>query len=267
MPNGWPVTAIVLLATLTIIGMGLLRAGSQETIVEHCTISREDCDLAVIHARPEGMPRGGVVLHPDIFGVRPLFEDISRRLASHGFAVACIEPFARIERDVRERSADDAATRMTWVSNLRDVDQLGDLEAAANFLVVEDDVSKVGILGFCMGGMYAMKAAALERFDAAVAFYGMIRVPELWRGPGLAEPLATIGAATKTLAIFGSVDAWTPADDIAALRAAWHERPDCEIVVVEGADHGFVHAPERPAHRGDDAELLWQRTLDWFSSL
>ena len=49
-----------------------------------------------------------------------------------------------------------------------------------------------------------------------------------------------------TLAIFGSADPWTPAADIDALRAAWSDRPDCEIVVVEGADHGFVHDPDRP---------------------
>ena len=59
-----------------------------------------------------------------------------------------------------------------------------------------------------------------------------------------------------TLAIFGSVDPWTPAADIEALRAAWSGRPDCEIVVIEGADHGFVHDPDRPVHRADDAAVL-----------
>ena len=252
---------------LTISGMGMLIEGRQDAIVESRTIDREDCDLAIFHARPEGMPRAGIVVHPDIFGLRPLFEDISRRLATHGFAVACVEPFARVDSSVRIAAADDAATRMSWVSHLRDSDQLGDLEAAANLLVVEDDVANVGVLGFCMGGMYALKAAALDRFDASVAFYGMVRVPEAWQGPGVAEPLDTLAEGAKTLAIFGSIDAWTPTDDIAALRSAWSSRPDCEVVVVDGADHGFVHAPERPAHRPDDAARLWQRTLDWFGSL
>ena len=56
-----------------------------------------------------------------------------------------------------------------------------------------------------------------------------------------------------TLAIFGSIDPWTPAADIDALRTAWQGRADCEIVVIEGADHGFVHDPERDVHRADDA--------------
>ena len=67
------------------------------------------------------------------------------------------------------------------------------------------------MLGFCMGGMYALKAAATGRFDRAVAFYGMIRVPEGWRGPTtLAEPLDTAADVCPTLAIFGGADPFTP---------------------------------------------------------
>jgi carboxymethylenebutenolidase len=66
-----------------------------------------------------------------------------------------------------------------------------------------------------------------------------------------------------TLAVFGSADPWTPAADIEALRTAWAGRNDCEIVIVEGADHGFVHDPERPVHRADDAAVLWERALNW----
>ena len=70
-----------------------------------------------------------------------------------------------------------------------------------------------------------------------------------------------------TLAIFGSADPWTPAADIEALRAAWSGRTDCEIVVVEGADHGFVHDPDRPVHRADDAAACWDRAINWMLRL
>ena len=139
--------------------------------------------------------------------------------------------------------------------------QLGDLERAADYLVVEDGVDTVAVLGFCMGGMYALKAAATGRFDRAVAFYGMIRIPESWRGPELREPLETAGEVCPTLAIFGGVDPWTPAADIDALRTAWSARPDCEVVVYPEADHAFVHDAERPVHRVDDAADAWSRVL------
>jgi carboxymethylenebutenolidase len=196
--------------------------------------------------------------------VRPLFDDMARRLASHGFAVAMIEPFAR--KTESERAGSDVATRMSWLAGLDDEDVLGDLSAAADLLVVDDGVTSVGVLGFCMGGMYALKAAATDRFDRAVAFYGMIRLPEAWHGPGQGAPLDTAADACPTLAIFGSVDAMTPAADIDALRAAWSGRDDCEIVVVEGADHAFVHDPDRPVHRPDDAAALWTRAIAWLSA-
>ncbi len=245
--------------------MAALVEGTQAIEVEQRVLRRDDCDVSIEHARPEGMPKAGIVVCPDIFGSRALFTDMAGRLASHGFAVALVEPFARVDFELRAAHADDAPTRMSWVSSLDDDDQLGDLEAAANLLVVEDDVTHVGVLGFCMGGMYTLKASKLERFDAAVAFYGMIRVPQHWQGAGQGEPLAGIEHACKSLAIFGSVDPYSPEDEIAALRAAWRDRPDCEVIVIEGAEHGFVHAPERPAHRADDAAALWSRTLDWLS--
>jgi carboxymethylenebutenolidase len=115
-----------------------------------------------------------------------------------------------------------------------------------------------------MGGHYVFKAAAGDRFDAAVAFYGMLRTPDGWDGPGhRIEPLAMAAGMCPTLTIFGSIDPWTPAADIDALRAAWSGRDDCEIVVVDDADHGFVHDPDRPIHRAADAAACWQRALTW----
>ena len=137
-------------------------------------------DLPIVHARPDGMPDVGLVLHPDLMGLRPLFEDMARRLATYGFGVCAIEPYAHVDAEHRT----NVEARMAAAKLLDDDTQLADLDAAANLLVVEDDVTRVGVLGFCMGGYYTFKAAATGRFDAAVAFYGMLRTPEGWRGPG-----------------------------------------------------------------------------------
>ncbi len=220
--------------------------------------------VPAIHARPEGLPRRGLVLHPDIGGLRPLFEDLSRRLATHGIAVCTVEPFARALAAGVDLGDLDA--RMAQVAHLDDEQQLGDLECAANHLIVHDDVTDVAVLGFCMGGMYALKAAADDRFDRAVAFYGMLRVPPHWQHPELAEPLATASEVVPTLAIFGDQDPFTPAADIDALRDAWRGRDDCEIVVYPGAEHGFVHDADRPAHRADAAADAWSRVLTFLGT-
>jgi carboxymethylenebutenolidase len=240
--------------------MAALVEGPYEVDVERTTLKGVDGTVVdAIHARPGGMPTGGAVLHPDIMGLRPLFDDLCRRLATHGLAVCATEPFARIPDD--QLASLDATGRMDRVKDLDDALQVGDLERAADFLVVEDGVSEVAVLGFCMGGMYALKAAATGRFDKAVAFYGMLRVPDGWRGPGQHDALDTAGNGCPTLALFGGRDSWTPATDIDALRAAWAGKPGHEIVVYAEAEHGFVHDADRPAHRADDAADAWRRAL------
>jgi carboxymethylenebutenolidase len=207
------------------------------------------------------MPVSGIVLHPDIMGLRPLFDDLCRRLATHGFAVVAPEPFARAPAE----EITEPAGRMALVKDMDDELQIGDLEAAADYLVIRDDVNEVAVIGFCMGGMQVLKAAAMGRFDRAVAFYGMIRPPDGWTGDKTRVPLDTAAEVCPTLAIFGGKDEYTPAADIEALRAAWASRPDCEIVVYADAEHGFVHAPERPAHRPDDAADAWRRALEFLT--
>ena len=144
---------------------------------------------------------------------------------------------------------------MDRVKDLEDSVQLAHLESAADWLVVHDDVTDVSILGFCMGGMYAFKASATGRFDRAVAFYGMIRVPEGWRGPEQQEPLDLVSEGARCSR--SSVVRTTGRPPKTSRRCAlWRDRPDCEIVVYEGADHGFVRDAEQPTHRGDSGRRL-----------
>jgi carboxymethylenebutenolidase len=245
--------------------MAALKEGPvYDVTVEHRVLRVDGFDVPAVHARPDGMPVAGVVLHPDMGGLRLLFEDMARRLATHGLAVMAVEQFATQPDEVRASTEQ----RMAHVKDLDDAQQMEMLSAAADALVVDDDVPRVSVIGFCMGGHYVFKAASIDRFDAAVAFYGMVRTPDGWKGPGhRIEPLAVAPQMCPTLAFFGTNDSWTPADDIAALRAAWSGRDDCEIVLVEGAEHGFVHDPERDVHRPDDAAMAWQRTLDWIKRI
>ena len=201
-------------------------------------------------ARPEGrQPERGLVLIPDIGGLRPLFDDHVARLADEqGWAVVAVEPWPGREDlplDVKLES----------VGTIDDEAFLADLVAAADLLEVEP----VGVTGFCMGGMFTLKAAGTGRFARAVAFYGMIRTPPQWQGPGTkVEPLDAVASADAcpTLAIIGLVDPWTPADDVAALEAA-----GVEVVRYAEGDHGFVHDPSRPSHRAEDAADAWRRAL------
>jgi carboxymethylenebutenolidase len=209
-------------------------------------------------ALPAGAPVRGVVLLPDIMGLRPLFDDLCARLAaSHGWAVCAPEPFPGEEQlAVEERQA--------ALHRIDDVRQLANATAAASVLE-ERGCSPVGVLGFCAGGMYALMAAGIGRCDRAVSCYGMIRVPAPWRGAGQGEPLDWLSRAEgcPVLAIVGGRDGYTLPADVAALRALGDR---VTVVVYPEAEHCFVHDPARPAHRPDDAADAWRRAVEFLSA-
>jgi dienelactone hydrolase len=203
---------------------------------------------------PAGEALRGLVVIPDIMGLRPLFDDLVARLAAENrYAVAAIELFPTGPH------LETVEERFEAAPHLDDQRVIGDTVAAADVLQAQAGCDYVAVLGFCMGGMYALKAAASGRFDKAVSFYGMIRVPSGWRGPGQAEPLELLkDSTTPILAVIGGRDPYTPASDVEQLRALG---PHVEAVVYAEAEHGFVHDRSRPAHRADDAADAWARVF------
>jgi carboxymethylenebutenolidase len=207
-------------------------------------------------ARPEQASGLGVALHPDLGGLRPLFDDLCARLAAEqGWTVCAPEPFPGREAMTLEE-------RMAAMADLDDQRQLSALREAA----AATECDRVAVIGFCMGGMYTLKAAgntAPPPFERAVAFYGMIRVPDQWRGPGHGEPLDALRRpeACPVLAIIGDRDVWTPPDDVAALDVL----PNVTVVRYPEAEHGFVHDPDRPAHRAGDAADAWRRAAEFLN--
>ena len=194
----------------------------------------------------------GLVVIPDVMGMRPLFDDLVARLATEtGWSVVAFELYpGREQLDVGERLA--------AASTLDDDRVLGDAMAAAD----STGAATVSILGFCMGGMYALKAVGTGRFERSCPFYGMIHVPDSWQGPEQGEPLDALAAGdpASVLAVIGTADAWTPPDHVDTLEAT-----GASVLRYEGADHGFVHDAARQAHRVNDAADAWARVLDWLS--
>jgi carboxymethylenebutenolidase len=210
-------------------------------------------------ARPDGTATRGVALHPDIMGLRPLFDDLCARLAAeHGWTVCAIEPSPGQE-DMPLEDRLGAPVDLDRV--------LGDLQAAAD----ATEADRVAVIGFCMGGMQTFRAAgitvlrasgATSRFDRAVSFYGMIVPPPQWSAPGN-DPLDALARpeSCPTLAILGGQDKWTPPEHVESLA----QLPNVEVALYPDADHGFVHDASRPAHRADDAADAWRRVTDFLA--
>ena len=193
----------------------------------------------------------GLVISPDIFSLRPLFVDMVARLAHDwNMAVCAVEPFPGRELGT------DIEARMSAVATLDDAAHLRDLHEAADAL----GTKRVGLMGFCMGGMYCFKSAVSERFARIASFYGMIRVPAHWQSPTQGEPLTYLahGDATKVMAIIGTKDPYTPSDDVKTLRET-----GCHVVEYQDAEHGFAHDAARPAHLPEQAADAFSRTRSW----
>ena len=199
-------------------------------------------------------PRMGLVIAPDIFSLRPLYDDLVKRLAADWqMAVCAVEPFANLEL------GPEIEPRFAAVSSLDDEKHLRDLNEAADAL----GTTEVGLIGFCMGGMYCFKAARSERFFRIASFYGMITLPEAWRSRSQGEPLGMLlsGYAENELAIVGGQDHYTPIVDIDQLRST-----GAQVVLYPEAEHGFAHDASRPAHRPEDAADAYARAKDWLLS-
>ena len=196
----------------------------------------------------------GLVIAPDIFGLRPLFDDMVARLASvWSMTVVAVDPFPGLVL------GEAVEPRFAAVPTLDDDTMLRDLIEAAD----ATGCDRVGLLGFCMGGMYCFKAARSDRFAKIASFYGMITLPEAWKGPAQGEPLdhLAVGHPERVLAIIGELDTYTPPEDVVALEAA-----GANVVRYPQAEHGFAHAPDRASHRPADAADAFQRAHTWLTT-
>ncbi len=136
-----------------------------------------DCELF----SPDGTgPWPGVIMYPDIGGLRPVFRDMARRLASDGYVVLVPNPFYRLSRApvYRDFKFGDEKTTERMGEVRKVVTPEGtehDAHAFVSFLGAQPQVmGKISTVGYCMGGGMAMRAAAAEpdKIAAAVSFHG-----------------------------------------------------------------------------------------------
>jgi carboxymethylenebutenolidase len=199
----------------------------------------------IVHPQT-GRPKAGIVLVPDIMGLRPLFEEHCARISKEWKVSVCApELFPGGDKWGLDQ-------RMKKAKTLKDEDKVGDILAAAQ----RTGCDTVHVIGFCMGGMYALKSAAEDRFTKCVSFYGMVRVPKQWKSKTQADPIDVLAerGASQCMEIVGTEDPYVPLQDAKDFEAL-----GATVVIYKGAEHGFVHDPERPAHRPKEAKDAWAR--------
>ena len=222
-------------------------------------------DLGYLVEPPEP-PSPGVVLIHDVWGVSDHTRDLTRRLASEGFAVLALDLYRRVG-EVRIENPG------AWMRGLSDPQALDDVQAGIDHLRGGPAAQRrIGVVGFCMGGMYALMAACTCRdLAAAVPFYGLlshrhgILYDEAGLDPALKpkEPLDYAPSLRcPLLAFFGDHDEFVPVDDIRQLEARLASaQPQSEVVVVPDVGHAFLNDTRPDAYRPVEAAQAWERSV------
>jgi carboxymethylenebutenolidase len=231
-------------------------------------VPAEELDLGHL-AYPDAGARPGVVVIHDVWGLSDHTRDLAGRLAAAGFAALAVNLY----RQLGEVRIEDPGR---WIRGLSDPGMLAEIQAGIDRLASHPAVAghRVGVVGFCMGGMYSLLAAAGCRgLAAAVVYYGLLSHDQgLFRSsepldPARKprEPLAVAPAITcPLLGFFGEDDDFVPQADVERLREglAGAAHP-AEIVVYPGAGHAFLNDTRPAAYRPETARRAWARMLEF----
>ena len=206
-------------------------------------------------APAQGRLRGAVVVAQEIFGVNSHIRAVTERLAAQGFLAIAPDLFSRFAPgvDIGYTPEDVAQGRdlKAQAEALPTPGVLQDVQAAAQWAQAQAG-SRVGIVGFCWGGLVAWRAAAqLSELSAAVCYYGggMTSAEERQRQ-----------ALCPVLAHFGRRDPIIPMDSVEQFIQT---QPQVQVHVYE-ADHGF-NCDQRASYDDTSAALAQERTLAFFA--
>ena len=245
-------------------------ADTQESEVEIKTPDGT-CDAYIVHPAKGRHP--AVLIWPDIFGLRPTFRQMGKRLAESGYTVLVINPFYRTKKAPtapEHPDFGDQATRQALFAlagTLSPATALTDATAFVAYLDSQPSVDtkkKMGTTGYCMGGPFVFRTAAAlpDRVGAAATFHGGGLVTDKPESPHLLIPKMK---AHFLVAIAENDDASQP-DAKNILKDAFAKaKLPAEVEVYAGAKHGWC-PPDSQVYNAEQAEKAWGRMMVLFKS-
>jgi len=223
------------------------------------------CDAYFV--RPTTGTAAAVLIWPDIFGLRPAFRQMGKRLAESGYSVLVVNPFYRAKKAPTAPSgaATPIADVLPLARGLNETTHMTDAKAFIAWLDQQPSVAKnrkVGTQGYCMGGPIAFRTAAAvpDRVGAVASFHGGGLVTNTPNSPHLQA------AATKAqflIAIAANDDQRSPNEKTTLKETFAKANLPAEIEVYEGAAHGWC-PPDSNVYNEPQAEKAWARLLELY---
>jgi carboxymethylenebutenolidase len=206
-------------------------------------------------ARPTGTPKGAVVVIQEIFGVNSHIRNVADGYAAEGYVALAPAAFHRVKPGVElgyaEADMGEGFGYKTAVEALPAPGVMQDIQAAIDH-VAKVSGGKVGIVGYCWGGLLTWRAACtLTGLSAAAPYYG---------GGVTTEAEMARHSQVPVLAHFAEEDKWIPLDTVEVFKTA---HPEVEVQTY-AAHHGF-NCDQRGAWHAPSAQLARERTLAFFA--
>src|SRR5437879_5765366 len=215
-------------------------------------------------AHPASGTAPGVLVWPDIFGLRPAFRQMGKRLAESGYSVLVVNPFYRVKKapTAEAGGATPIQQVMPLARGLNETTHMTDAKAFIAWLDGQASVAKnrkVGTQGYCMGGPIAFRTAAAvpARVGAVASFHGGGLVTDAPNSPHLQ---AAKSKAQFLVAIAANDDSRAPNDKTTLKETFEKANLPAEIEVYAGAAHGWC-PPDSPVYNEPQAEKAWGRLL------
>ncbi len=206
----------------------------------------------------------GVLIWPDIFGLRPAFRQMGKRLAETGYSVLVVNPFYRVRKapTAAKGSATPIPELMPLAQALNETTQTTDARAFIGWLDRQASVArnrKVGTQGYCMGGPIAFRTAAAvpDRVGAVASFHGGGLVTDQPNSPHLQVSRTK---AQLLVAIAENDDMRAPNDKNVMKEVFAKAGVPAEIEVYAKAAHGWC-PPDSGVYNEPQAERAWSRLL------
>lgn len=247
------------------VAMMLPQVANAVTVTEsEVTVMTPDGTADCYFVRPASGTAPGVLVWPDIFGLRPSFRTMGKRLAESGYSVLVVNPFYRTKK---APTADGGAATpipqlLPLAQALNETTHMTDAKAFVAWLDQQASVAKnrkIGTQGYCMGGPMAFRTAAAvpDRVGAVASFHGGGLVTPNPNSPHLQV------AKTKAqllVAIAANDDARAPEDKNVLKDTFAKSNQAAEIEVYTGAAHGWC-PPDSGVYNEPQAEKAWTRLL------
>lgn len=215
-----------------------------------------DASIPLYLARPSGTAKAAIIVIPEIFGVNEGIAQKCDKWAEQGYLAAAPDIFWRFAPgEEHDPEIEEQFQKALANMGKYDADQgVRDLEAVIHFLKGEG-ASKVGAVGFCLGGRMAYMMATRTDVSASVGYYGVMIDQMLNESHAIAKPL---------MLHIPTADHFVGPEAQKAIHEGLGPNHHVTLYDYDGLDHGFAAEMGNRRHEAG-AQLADQRTRDFFA--